>query len=455
MEDSTETCRLMLRTKMRRLLALTQGLNIRLGGSAVFDQAVVGGTNFLTAIIVGRLCGPSELGLFALVTIIWYLVLAFLESLVTDPFTVFVHRLDEHKRTTYAGSVIAHGLGLAGIATMGLGLAAGLIFWFGNPKFAVVLAALVVTIPFRLLRQFARRFHYATLNLHRALVLDVSIALLQLGALASLYFLDLLTAAGAFLAVGGAYAVVLAIWWVCHRKSFQVRKEWIFPDLLKNWALGRWLVAGQLAMIAAAHSLPWIIALALDETQTGIYFGCATLVHIGAPFLVAVQNILAPRSAAAFAESGLSGLRRVVRRTTVGLVLGMGVFTALIAIGGGWLVGIFFGADYGGQWQVVALLAMGELAYASMLGASSGLTVLERADLLFRSHLVGILVMVVMAFALIGPWGLLGAAVAQLSGSLAASGVAIFCYRRVVSKLLEADLPEAAEFPGEEGPAIV
>ncbi len=438
---------------MQRLLTLYQGLNIRLGGAAVFDQAVVGGTNFLTAIIVGRLCGPAELGLFALVTIIWYLVLASLESLVTDPFTVFVHRLDEHKRTTYAGSVFAHGMGLAAIATTGLGLAAALLYELGNPQLAVVLAALVVTIPFRLLRQFARRFHYVTLHLNRALVLDVSIAILQLGALALLYYLDLLTAAGAFLAVGAAYAVALVVWWACHSKSFRIRKEWVLPDLIKNWGLGRWLVAGQIAMIASAYSLPWIIALALDESQTGIYFGCATLVHIGAPFLVAVQNVLAPRAATAFAKSGLSGLRQVVRQTTVGLVLGMGVFAVGLALGGSWLVGIFFGPEYGGQWEVVALLAMGELAFASMLGASSGLTVLERPDLLFRSHLAGILVMVAMAFMLIGPWGLPGAAVAQLSGTLVAAATAIFSYRRVVRELLESELSEPKK--DRQQPAIV
>jgi len=421
---------------MRRLLSLYRSLNVRLGGAAVFDQAVVGGTYFLVVIIVGRFCGPSELGLFGLVTTIWYLILAFLESAITSPFTVFVHRLDDHKRTTYAGSAIAHVLGLAAIGAIGLGLVAMLLFWMGYTKLAVVISALAVTTPFRLLYRFARRFHYATLNLNRALVLDVSVAILQIGALAALFYFDLLTAAGAFLGVGCSYAVALVVWWTQNWKSFRIRREWIFPDLVKNWALGRWLVASQITMIVAGYSLPWIIAWALNESLTGIYVGCATLVHIGAPLLVAIQNVLSPRSATAFAESGLTGLRRVVRRTTIGLVLGMGVFSILLAIGGTYLVEFFFGADFGGQREVVGLLAMNELAFAIMLGAAAGLTVLERTELLFRSHLVGILVTVSMAFALIGPYGLAGAAVAQLSGTLVGSVIAIVCYRRVVVGLV-------------------
>jgi len=95
-------------------------------------------------------------------------------------------------------------IGLSAIGTVGLGLLAGLLYWLGYQQLAVVLAALAVTIPFRLLRQFARRFHYATLNLPRSLVLDVAVAVLQIGALAALYFFDVLTAAGSFLGVGCA-----------------------------------------------------------------------------------------------------------------------------------------------------------------------------------------------------------------------------------------------------------
>ncbi len=255
-----------------------------------------------------------------------------------------------------------------------------------------------------------------------------------------LYLLNSLSAAGALLGIGCVHAIVLTVWLVQHQKSFRIRKEMMLADFFMGWNLGRWLLASQIAMIAAGHSLPWIIAWKLGESNTGVYFGCATLVNIGAPLLVAAQNVLSPRSATAFAESGLDGLRQVVRRATVGMVLCMGIFAILLAVGGHYLVEVFFGAAYAGQGAVVTLLAMNGLAYASMLGAASGLTVLERTELLFRAHLVGILVTVTMAFALIGPFGLSGAAVAQLAGTVSGSIIAITCYRRVVGILVDAKL---------------
>jgi O-antigen/teichoic acid export membrane protein len=188
-------------------------------------------------------------------------------------------------------------------------------------------------------------------------------------------------------------------------------------------------------MIAAAHSLPWIIAFALGDSQTGLYFGCAMLVRIGAPLLVAIQNVLTPRAAAAFADQGLAGLRHVVRQTTLGLAVGMGLFATLLALGGGALLELFLGADYAGQREVVALLALNELAVASMLGAASGLTVLERTELLFRSHLAGIVVTVTLAFLLIGEFGLPGAAMAQVAGTAVVALLTMCCYRHVVRNI--------------------
>lgn len=168
---------------MRRLTSMIHGRNIRMSGLAMLDQAVVGGTNFLTAVFVGRQCGPTEMGYFALALSAWYLILAVLEALVTSPFTVFVHRMSENERSTYAGSAIAHVLGLAAIAISVLLLANVGIYFAGFTELALVFAALVISVPFRMVRQFARRFDYAFMQLGRALIVDTTIAVLQLSAI--------------------------------------------------------------------------------------------------------------------------------------------------------------------------------------------------------------------------------------------------------------------------------
>ncbi len=397
---------------------------------------------------VGRLCGPSELGLFALAMTNWFFVLAFLESLITSPFTVFVHRLDNEKRTTFAGRAIMHVLALGVAATVFLALEAMLLNWLEYRQLAVVVAALAATVPFRLLGQFARRYHYASLDLDQAVVLDVSVAVLQLTALAAIYWYGFLTAAAACLAIGSAYALVLLVWLIRQRRSFRIRTERVYVDFLRNWALGRWLAASQISMMAGGQTLPWIIAFLLSESATGVYAACATLVCIGAPLLVAVQNVLGPRAALVFSESGLTGLRGVVRKTTISVVSLMGLFVALLVVFGDPLMRLSFGAEYTGYQGVVVFLALSELAYASMLGAYSGLMVLERSDLLFRSNLAGILVTLALAVVSIREFGLPGAAAAHFIGATVSAVIAIFYYGRVVRELDRDAQPMSAEQTG-------
>jgi O-antigen/teichoic acid export membrane protein len=184
-------------------------------------------------------------------------------------------------------------------------------------------------------------------------------------------------------------------------------------------------------MIGGAQSLLWIITIALGDVKTGVYAACATLVCIGNPFLVAMHNVLVPRTSAVFAESGRAGLRRVVARTTIALIMTMTWFSVVLAIFGEWLVRTLYGAEFGGHQSVVTLLALSELAFAAILAVGAGLTVLERSDLLFRSHVTGLFVTIGLALALTGPLGLTGAALARFAGTATTATIIALCYRRI------------------------
>lgn len=413
---------------------MSQGRNIRTNALAMLDQAVVGGTNFLTAVLVGRQCGPTEMGYFALALTAWYLILAVLEALVTSPFTVFVHRMPEKERSVYAGSAMAQVLALATIASAILLMVTTGIYAAGFTQLAVVFAAMIVSVPFRMVRQFARRFDYTFMHLERALVVDLLIALLQLSLMATLYYFEVLTAALSFVVVTGTYALISFCWWLQQHVKFSLDTQRFISHSLMNWTLGRWLAASQCTTIAAAQSLPWIIAAFLGEAQTGVYSACATLVGLSAPLMVAVQNVLGPQTASAYAEKGVAGLQRVASKTTLVLALGMGLLPVVLFVAGDLFIHVTYGSEYTGHRTLLVLLALGEFAFALGIGATSVLTVLERTDLLFRSNLASILTTFSLAIPLVGRYGLIGAAVARLLGISLGSGIAIYCYLRLITE---------------------
>src|SRR6266480_3797442 len=71
---------------------------------ALIDCVIVGGVNFLTILLLGRIAGPEDLGKFALVMTVYYLLLAVQEALITMPYTVFGVRLKHVRQLQYSGA---------------------------------------------------------------------------------------------------------------------------------------------------------------------------------------------------------------------------------------------------------------------------------------------------------------------------------------------------------------
>jgi len=270
------------------------------------------------------------------------------------------------------------------------------------------------------------------MQLGRALIVDTTIAILQLSAIVALYYFDALTAALSFLVVTCVYALTSFAWWLQQQVAFCINREQLIPHFIKNWTLGRWLAASQCMTIAAVQSLPWIIAAFLGEAQTGIFSACATLVGLSAPLMVAVQNVLSPKAATAYAEMKIPGLQRVVGKTTLILALGMGLLPFVLFVAGDQIISMSYGSQYTGHQSLLVLLALGELVFALGIGASSGLTVLERADLLFRAHLASIATTLLLAIPLVGRFDLIGAALARLLGITVGTAFAIASYRQLI-----------------------
>ncbi|MGE3842248.1 MAG: hypothetical protein AB7I50_11730, partial [Vicinamibacterales bacterium] len=165
-----------------RLRGLTRSAR-DMGGSglaALGDQAVVSGMSFAVTILLGRLAGPAELGLYSLAITLALLTVTAQDSLITLPYTIFGRRLAGDERRQYAGSSVALCVGLS-LMAMVAGLAAFALSKTGilASHLAPALGLWAVVAPIFLLREFARRFLFAELQFASALQFDVSVAGIQ------------------------------------------------------------------------------------------------------------------------------------------------------------------------------------------------------------------------------------------------------------------------------------
>jgi O-antigen/teichoic acid export membrane protein len=408
---------------LARIMAVLSGATARKGVWALVDQAVVSGTSFLTTVIIGRICGAGDLGVFSLGFGSLLILAGVQQSLILSPYIVYSNRFKGRSLGVYAGSVLLQQglLSAAGAALLALG-AAACLFIAEGPRLVAVLTILAVVMPFFSLRQFVRCMMIARLDMAKALVFDVAVAALQVGGFLALMLSGVLTAESACLVIGIACAVPTAAWFVFTKKKFTTRNRWALRHLGLHWSFGKWMCASQLTDMGQRYALFWLLAGLLGAGMTGVYVACNSVVRVFTPIILGLGSVLAPRTAQAYSSGGSAEVKRVVWKVTILLGVTMAVACAGLALCGNLCLHVLFGSDeYGGYGAVVALLALSTFLSAISFPVDNGLWVMGRADLNFWAGLWG-LVITLAASALFVPWwGILGAALGGSLGHAAAS----------------------------------
>jgi len=419
---------------------------------ALVDQAIVSGTRFIASLMVGRICGANDLGSYSLAFTLLIVVLGAQQSLVAVPYTVFGNRLEGEDRAISGGNGVIQALLFTLLSALFLtSIGVALHLGFGPAGLEPVVWVLVGVIPFALLQDLGRRYAFAHLQMGLATFLDIIVAVMQIGGLAILAASGSLTPCSAYATLGIGSCLAGVVWLVVFRKNLLFRRGSQLAELKRNWHFGKWLFGAITSSMLNGYIMYWFVAFALDNTATGIYAACMTVLLFSNPFLMGMSNVLTPRAARAYAEGGNRELLRVVFKTTWFIGSVMTAFCVVVAIWGGKLVAVLFGGQqYQGHGDTVAVLALGFLAGALSLPAIDGLVAHGRPDINFKTSLFGLVVKIVMGAALVSYFGILGAAIGSLIGSAAMSIIRWL----VFLKLVHEDQPGGVLPIGNDWPAL-
>lgn len=394
-------------------------------------QGVVSAGNFAASVLIGR-SSQEELGLYVLGFTIVLFAINTQTALITTPYTVFSPRMRGRHLRRYSGSTLLHQMTLALTLMAGAalaGIAAG-----GGEGLPRVLLALSAVIGALLFKEYARQVSFARLHAGTALLLDMSVAAVQIGGLAWLAYLGGLTASRAFLAVGCGAAFAGLTWLAFRRASFSPSPRWAVQDLRRNWRFGKWLLAQNLAFAATNQLYPWMLAGFHGTEATGAFGACMAIIFFSNPFILGMSNFLGPKTVHAYVEGGIPGMRRVVRKATLFFTASMGLFCIVVFIAGGWAVETLYGPRYAGYGMTMSLLAVSQLAWAYTIPPNFGLNAMERPDVAFKSLLIALLITVTLGIWLVRAHGPSGVALGLLLGNLAATAFNRWMYAREARK---------------------
>lgn len=390
---------------------------VRNGLLSVFDQAVVSGTSFVTSVMIGRLCGKEDLGVYYLALSVVLFIRGVQEQIISAPFAVFCHRRKKRDLSTYVGSVLLHQGALLTATVIGFALFAGLVgAGYGPAGFAPVAWVLIAAAPLILLRESLRHLAFGRLSLKTAIGIDVAVAVLQLAGLVGLAWAGELTVGRAYLVMGTACGVAAVGWWLMRIERFTFDASQVLPDWKQNWTFSRWALLSHVVGCSTPYVLPWFVAAVDGTAATGVLAACSTLVGLANAFMMGLSNYLTPKAAQSYAEGGVAELRRVLTKTGAMFALTIGGFAVAALFAGNLLAVLIFGDAYADAGPILAVLAFSLFANSIGITAGNGLWAMEKPAANFRADVCALIATVIAAVLLTPTYGALGAATASLIG---------------------------------------
>ncbi|MGH8627259.1 MAG: lipopolysaccharide biosynthesis protein [Gammaproteobacteria bacterium] len=299
---------------------------------AIADQVVVSGGNFVSGILLARLLGIEDFGVYVLAWAIVLFVQSIQFSTISTPMLSIGPKHDTKNVDLFFGGIF--------LQQIVFGLASALLTWLGTPfaaalfphaKLEFIAPALATAVLSCQAQDFLRRYFFTTTRPAISFAIDilryfVQIALLVLYASINSSFnsamaLWIASGAAAFASVA-ILPCVSPMKWSVEEALKQARSHWHFSkwltaSVLLNWAIGNlsFLFAGTLIGTAAVGGIRAAQYLA----------GVAHLV------IEAAGNVVPPRASSEFVTGGRPKLRAYLQHVTLYGSISIVAVTAIFA----------------------------------------------------------------------------------------------------------------------------
>ncbi|MEP3479808.1 MAG: hypothetical protein ABJZ55_11220 [Fuerstiella sp.] len=400
---------------------------------AIFDQAMISGTNFLTAVLIGRCCGAESLGIYSLVAAALAMTIGLQDQLITAPFVLYQNRFRPNRLKQYTGSVFAHQTVLTGIIfAIFAGICQQISHSGGLPS--TISWILLLSAPSILYRAFVRNLALARCDVISVVALDALVCVCQLGVVGSLAWTGHLALPVVYVTMGFTCTTAALVWLQKHRADFKFSRRAIKADAVRNWRFGRWALATHLAGTSTPYIMPWILFSIHGEAATGTLAACSVIVGVANIMLAGMGDFLAPRAAAAFAQGGKNQLTAILMKMLILISIGIGTVCAVAFGVGEQVIQILYDGRFPEAGQLVGLLTLSVLANALGALAGNGLWAIDRPRANFIADITTLIIAIVCAALLVQPYAAFGAASATLLASAGGAVVRFVIFRNQLAK---------------------
>jgi len=384
----------------------------------LFTRLLGAATQFVFYLVVAQRFGAEGLGLF---------VLAFTSSIAASTVSCWGidqvalrHLSGHHAHGEFAAfrALFAHSIALVLLISTSIALAMGLLSGpiamqiFGKPELAPILRMLAFSIvPFSLLQLLGESVR-ATGRVVLSAVLQTALApVLALAFISLAPSQDAVGSAALYYTLAYFAAMVAAIFFQSPRTSPLAvpdgKSENLSPwQLLKTATPVAWVT---IFSVWLGFSETLLLGLYRAADEVGYYAASLRLVLLVNFLLVALNGALAPKFAVLHRQGEIRELISLARRATlVMLTLSCPIFLALFLLPE--ILLAWFGDEFTAASTALVILAVGQLVNIATGPVGIILLMTGNAPAMQRHLVITVLVNLALAFLLIPPFGIVGAA---------------------------------------------
>ena len=308
------------------------------------DQGIVSLGNFVIALLLARLLGPHQFGLFAVLWIVVTLTLGGHWALITSPLQIALPHTEISKRPILFGALFVHALILGIIAAI-LSLIMLIIISDTLPRLLTL-----ISVPFALFlilaQEFSRRWLLGTERPGKAIISDI---LRYAGTLTLLTFNAGL---GGKLTLGLCMSVIAfsSLLALMPISSEILNSRIRFADVLiygrRHYKFGRWLLPSVVLQSISSGAPIYAISGTIGMSTAGGYRAAMNLLTPVVSLTEALETFLPLRCSQVLQQIGYSGLQIKLLRWAVTLGLCCSLYAVLVWLEGVRLLDMLFGKEY-------------------------------------------------------------------------------------------------------------
>lgn len=284
------------------------------GALTLTDQGLIGGSNFLIAILLARQLSRTEYGAYALALEIFMVLSMAYACLILEPMLVFGPSTYRDRFRQYFGVLLWMHMGVALATALALGGLAWLIYELGkSPSLSSALTAAMFATPCVLLFWLARRAFYVKLDPKTAVLGGLIYGSVLLVGILLLYQLRSLSPALAFLlmAAGALAASPLLVGRLKPSMSLKVTSPTLREVSSKHWVYGRWALSAAVAAWMSGNIYYILLSTIRGLADTG---SLKALLNIASPVgqvFAALLTLVLPYAARTYQQNGVAGVERL------------------------------------------------------------------------------------------------------------------------------------------------